>query len=178
MWLSVLVQSILMHQIAFFTVNSQVRTIKFLSQMTARLVQLITQWNGQYFATDMDCIDMGVIVVELPANLFNKASPTSNLVFVKELPQYFVDNPQADSVPVLPTAQASPETETVSTRMNTCVPHFPILSIFGREEVTKDHATSHFANDRAAGSTPGIKAPGGLVKGRCSPEQWDLNSWY
>ena len=83
---------------------------------------------------------MKVRTVDLPANLFNQASPTFNLIFIRWFLQYFVDIPQADPVPALSTAQASPEAETDSARMNIFVPHFPIFHFSGREEVTKGHA--------------------------------------
>ena len=65
---------------------------------------------------------------------FNQGSPTFILVFDKEILQYFVDNPQANSAQALSTAQASPETETVFARISTFVLHFPTLQFSGREE--------------------------------------------
>jgi hypothetical protein len=47
------------------------------------------------------------------------------LVLVEEVLKYFANNLQADSMPMLPAAQAPPRTETVFVRMSTFfVPHF------------------------------------------------------
>jgi hypothetical protein len=45
---------------------------------------------------------MGVRTVELPPSLFNWATPTLVPVLVEEVLQYFVKNPQADSMHMLP----------------------------------------------------------------------------
>ena len=67
---------------------------------------------------------MGVRTVELPSSLFNQATPTLVPVLVEEVLQYFIDNPQVDSMPMLPTTQATPRTETVSVKLCTFVKHF------------------------------------------------------
>jgi hypothetical protein len=72
----------------------------------------------------MDWTDMGIRTVEQPPTMFNRAPPVIALVLVEEILQYFVDNPQADFMHVLPAGQAHPETETVFVRMSTFVPHF------------------------------------------------------
>jgi hypothetical protein len=82
------------------------------------------QWDGQHFATDMDWTDMGIRTVEQPPTMFNRAPPVIMPVLVEEVLQYFVDNPQADFMPVLPVGKAHPGTETVFVRMSTFVPHF------------------------------------------------------
>jgi hypothetical protein len=63
---------------------------------------------------DMDWSNIGVRTMKLPANLFNQASPTIVLVFVEEIFQYFVDNQQPGTMPLLLAEQAHPGTETVS----------------------------------------------------------------
>ena len=83
-----------------------------------------TQWDDRNFATDMDWTEMGVRTVELPPSLFNRATPTLVPVLVEEVLQYFANNPQADAMPMLPAAQATPGTETVFVRLCTFVPHF------------------------------------------------------
>ena len=65
-----------------------------------------------------------VRTVELPSSLFNQATPTLVPVLVEEVLQYFIDNPQVDSMPMLPTTQATPRTETVSVKLCTFVKHF------------------------------------------------------
>ena len=45
-------------------------------------------------------------------------------VLVEEVLQYFANNLQAESMPMLPAAQAPPGTETVFVRLCTFVPHF------------------------------------------------------
>ena len=67
---------------------------------------------------------MGIRTVELPPTMFNWAPPVIVPVLVEEVLQYFVDNPQADFMPVFPAGQAHPGTETVFVRMSTFVPHF------------------------------------------------------
>ena len=83
-----------------------------------------TQWDECNFAMDMDWTDMGVRTVELPPSLFNQATPTIVLVLVEEVLQYFTNNPQAHSMPMLPAAQATPRIETVFVRLCTFMPHF------------------------------------------------------
>ena len=86
--------------------------------------QPTTLWDGQNFATDMDWTDMGIRTVEQPPTMFNRAPPVIMLVLVEEVLQYFVDNPQADFMPVPPVGLVHPGTETVFVRMSTFVPHF------------------------------------------------------
>ena len=67
---------------------------------------------------------MGVRTVELLPSLFNQATSTLVLDLVEEVLQYFVNYPQAESMPMLPAAQATPITETVSVRLCIFVPDF------------------------------------------------------
>jgi hypothetical protein len=55
-----------------------------------------------------------------------------------KLKRYFVDNPQADFMPVLPAGQAHPGTETVFVRMSTFVPHF-LAPLFLAEQRLPKH---------------------------------------
>ena len=82
------------------------------------------QWDDCNFATGMDWTDMGVRTVGLPPSLFVQGIPTLVPVLVEEVLQYFANNPQADSMPMLPAAQATLRTETVFIRLCTFVPHF------------------------------------------------------
>ena len=123
-WLNVLSQPNPMHLFAYVTAAGQVTTIHHLSRMSSRMGQPTTQWDGQNFATDMDWTDMGIRTVEQPPTMFNRAPPVIVPVLVEEVLQYFVDNPQADFMPVLQAGQAHPGTETVFVRMSTFVPHF------------------------------------------------------
>jgi hypothetical protein len=75
--------------------------------------QPATQWDRKNFATDMDWTDMGIRTVEQLPNMFNRAPPTIVPVLAEVLLQYFVDNPQADYMTVLPAGQAYLGTETV-----------------------------------------------------------------
>ena len=122
--LNVLSQPNPMHLFAYVTATGQVTTIHRLSRMSSRMGQPTTQWDGRNFATDMDWTDMGIRTVEQPPTMFNRAPPVIVPVLVEEVLQYFVDNPQADFMPVLPVGQAHPGTETVFVRMSTFVPHF------------------------------------------------------
>ena len=67
---------------------------------------------------------MGVRTVELPPSLFNRATPTLVPDLVEGVLQNLANNPQAESMPMLPAAQAPPGTETVFVRLCTFVPHF------------------------------------------------------
>jgi hypothetical protein len=82
------------------------------------------QWDRQYFATDMDWTDMEIRTMELPPNMSNQAPPTIVPVLAEEVPQYFIDNPQSDYMPVLTAGQANPGAETVFVRLCIFVPHF------------------------------------------------------
>ena len=113
-----------MHLFAYVTAARKVTTIHCLLQMSSRMGQPTTLWDGQNFATDMDWTDMGIRTVEQPPTMFNRAPPVIMLVLVEEVLQYFVDNPQAEFMPVLPAGQAHPGTETVFVSMSTFVPHF------------------------------------------------------
>ena len=55
--------------------------------------------------------------MELLHSLFNWATPTLVPVSFEDVLQHFDGNPQADSMPVLPAAHATPGTETVSVRL-------------------------------------------------------------
>ena len=113
-----------MHLFAYVTASRHVTTIHRFSRITTRMGQPTTQWDGQNFATDMDWTDMGVRTVELPPNLFNRATPTIVPVDVEETLQYIDNNPQSDYMPTLLAGQVHPGTETVFVRMSTFVPHF------------------------------------------------------
>ena len=62
--------------------------------------------------------------MELLLNLFNRAPSTIMAVKVKEVLQYFDNNPQIDYMPALPAGQVNAGAETVLVRMSTFVPHF------------------------------------------------------
>ena len=81
--------------------------------MPTQMGQPKTQWDDCNFPMDMNWTEMRVRTVELPPSLFNQATPTLVPVQVEEVIQYFANNPQADSMPMLPAAQATPGTETV-----------------------------------------------------------------
>ena len=72
--------------------------------------------------------------MELPPSLFNGATPILVPVLVEEVLQNLANNPQKDSMPMLPAAQAPPRTETVFVRLCTFVPHFlaPLFLAEGR----------------------------------------------
>jgi hypothetical protein len=106
---NVLAQPNPMHVFAYVTASGQITTIHRFSRMTTRMGQPKTQWDDRNFATDMDWTEMGVRTVELPPSLFNRATPTLVPVLVEEVLQYFANNPQAESMPMLPAAQALPE---------------------------------------------------------------------
>ena len=74
----------------------------------------------------MDWIDTGIRTVKQPPNMINKAPPPSTIVpiFVEEVLQYLVNNPQEDTLPMLLTGQAHPRIEIVLVRLSTFVPHF------------------------------------------------------
>ena len=126
---NVLAQPNPMHLFAYVTASGHITTIHRFSRMSTRLGQPTTQWDGRNFATDMDWTDMGVRTVELPPNLFNRATPTLVPVEVEEVLQYFDNNPQSDYMPVLLAGQVHPGTETAFVRMSTFVPHF-LASLF------------------------------------------------
>ena len=113
-----------MHVFAYVTASGQIMTIHRFSQMPTRMGQPKTQWDDCNFATDVDWTEMGVRTVELPPSLFNRATPTLVPVLVEEVLQYFANNLQAESMPMLPAAQAPPGTETVFVRLCTFVSHF------------------------------------------------------
>ena len=136
--LNVLSQPNPMHLFAYVTAAGHVTTIHHLLQMSSRMGQPTTQWDGQNFATDMDWTDMGIRTVEQPPTLFNRAPPVIVLVLVEEVLEYFVDNPQADFMPVLPAGQAHPGTETVFVRLCTFVPHFLALLFLAERRLPKD----------------------------------------
>ena len=58
--LNVLAQPNPMHLFAYVTAARQVTTIHCLSQMSSRMGQSTTHWDGQNFAMDMDWTDMGI----------------------------------------------------------------------------------------------------------------------
>ena len=92
--------------------------------MSIRMRQPKTQWNDQSFAMDMNWTDKGVKTAELSPNMVNRVPPTIVLVLVKDILQYFVDSPQADTMQALSTAQTTSRTVIVSVRLSTIVPHF------------------------------------------------------
>jgi hypothetical protein len=121
---NVLAQPNPMHVFAYVTASGQITTIHRFSRMPTHMGQPKTQWDDHNFATDMDWTEMGVRTVELPPSLFNRATPTLVLVLVEEVLQYFANNLQSESMPMLPVAQAPPRNETVFVRLCTFVPHF------------------------------------------------------
>ena len=131
---NVLAQPNPMHVFAYVTASGQITTIYRFSQMPTQMGQPKTQWDYRNFAMDMDWIDMGVRTVELPPSLFNGATPILVPVLVEEVLQNLANNPQKDSMPMLPAAQAPPRTETVFVRLCTFVPHFlaPLFLAEGR----------------------------------------------
>jgi hypothetical protein len=90
-WQNVLAQPNPMHLFAYVTAPRQVTTIHCLSQMSSRMGQPTTQWNGRNFATDMDWTDMGIRTVEQQPTMFNRAPPVIVPVMVEEVLQCFVD---------------------------------------------------------------------------------------
>ena len=91
--------------------------------------------------------------------MFNRASPTIVLVLVEEVLQYFANNPHADSMPVLPAAQAISRTKTVAVRLCTYLCATLTSSLLSsREEVTKGCATTICVSPGTAGSPPGMQA--------------------
>ena len=110
---NVLAQPNPMHVFAYVMAIGQITTIHHFSQMPTQMGQPKTQWDDCNFATDMDWTEMGVRTVELPPSLFNRATATLVPILVEEVLQYFANNPQAESMPMLPAAQATPGTETV-----------------------------------------------------------------
>ena len=111
--LNVLAQPNPMHTFAYVIASRQVTTIHYFLRMSTRMVQCMTQWDGQNFATDMDWTDMGVRTVALLPNLFNCATPILVLVEVEEGLQYFDNNPQSDYMPAPPAGLVHPGNETV-----------------------------------------------------------------
>ena len=104
--------------------------------------------------------------VNLPPNMFNRASPTIVLVLVEEVLQYFMDNPNADTMPVFLTEQAHSGTETVFIRLSTFVPHFlPPHFLSSREQDAKGNTKTDSDSACTAGLTPGMQSLGGLAEG-------------
>jgi hypothetical protein len=67
---------------------------------------------------------MRVRTVELLPSLFNWAASTLVHVLVEEVLQNFVNYPHAESMPILPAAQATPRTVIISIRLCIFVPDF------------------------------------------------------
>ena len=92
-------------------VYGQITTIHSLSKMSTKLGQPTTHWGDWDFVTDI-----WVRPVEQSPNMLNMAPSTIVIVQVEDAQQYFVDRPQVDTMPVLPSAQAFPGTETIFLR--------------------------------------------------------------
>ena len=157
--LNILAKSNPVHFSAYGMASRQITTIHCFSQMPTQMGQPKTRWDDHNFATDMDWTDMGVRSVELLPSLFYWATPNLVPVLVEEVLQYFANNPHADSMPVLPAAQAISRTKTVTVRLCTYLCATLTSSLLSsREEVTKGCATTICVSPGTAGSPPGMQA--------------------
>ena len=92
--------------------------------------------------------------------------PTIVLVLVEDVFQYFMDNPNADTIPVFLAGQAHSGTETVFIRLSTFVPHFlPPHFLSSREQDAKGNTKTDSDSACTAGLTPGMQSLGGLAEG-------------